>query len=686
MSWEVRTMPSATRSSDRQGWFSMALFRKNAVRFWPLWVGYGVLQFFILDMNLIQGWGFQHMDAAARTEAMRDWVMGCTDSAAVLGGGFGLLFAMALFSYLMNSKAVNFMHGLPIRREGLFFTNFSLGACFFLVPDLIVAVIALLAGAVWGVGLFGVTAAWLVSQVLVGLFFFSFAVCCAMFTGHILALPVFYGILNVLVAGLSVLTDATLNTLLVGYDGEGLFSSTFTRWCTPVWHLTNKLAPRTVYNDLGKYSSMELPGLTAALAYAFVLCAVFTSIALWVYHARELERAGDVVTVGWMRPVFQYGLGFCVGLAGGVSVYQTFFSRSGKDWVFIAFVALWAIVGAFAGRMFLKKTLRVFADGWKGPAVLGVCMFLLLAGVRMDLTGYQRWTPDAGQVKSISVSGVNSAPWDQANHSYLTLKDSGDIQAFLDFQKALVAHLDDLRGEKNYNYYDHLDENGYDTYAEKYLNVTYEMADGSIKGRNWDDIPITAEALDDPNSYAAKLQAFINRPNVVKALYRGDFMDDREISYEAVAGWLDNVRAFEYAEKYPEAEGSVIQYPETVDESLYVTDEMNIDVETQARIKETQFDLDAAEVKTLWAAVQKDMAAGDLGRRYLLDNKERYDNCYQTDLCLQFLYTFTNRDGERDSGTWTMEIALQKSATETLKALDDMGYTSMLAPWVMGEK
>lgn len=685
MNWEVRTMLSAMRSSDKKGWFSATLFRKNAVRFWPLWVGYGVLQFFILDMNLIQGWGFQHMDAAARTEAMRNWVMNCTDSAAVLGGGFGLLFAMALFSYLMNSRAVNFMHGLPIRREGIFFTNFALGACFFLIPDLITALIALLAGAVWGVGLFSVTAVWLVSQVLVGLFFFSFAVCCAMFTGHILALPVFYGILNVLVAGLSVLTDATLNTLLIGYDGEGLFSSTFTRWCTPVWHLTNKLSPRTVQNDLGWYSRLEIPGLTAALAYAVVLCAVFTSIALWVYHARELERAGDVVTVGWMRPVFQYGLGFCVGLAGGVAVYQAFFYNSGKDWVFIAFVAAWAVVGAFAGRMFLKKTLRVFADGWKGPVVLGVCMFLLLAGVRMDLTGYQRWTPDAGQVKSISISGVNSAPWDQGNYTSLTLEDPEDIQAFLDFQKELVAHLDDLRGERDYDYSDRTDENGYDTYAKKYLNVTYEMTDGSIKGRNWDDVPITAEALSDPNSYAAKLQAFINRPNVVKALYRGDFMDDREISYEAVAGWLDNVRAFEYAEKYPEVEGSVIEYPETVAEGP-AAETWDVDVESAQAAKETQFDLDADQVKALWEAVQKDMAAGNLGRRYLLDNKERYDNCYQTDLCLQFLYTFTNRDGERDSGTWTMEIALQKSATETLNALDDMGYTSMLAPWVLPEK
>lgn len=676
MSWEVRTMPSVTRSSEKQGWFSMALFRKNAVRFWPLWVGYGVLQFFILDMYLIQGWGFRRMDAAARAETMRDWVMGCTDSAATLGAFFGLLFAMALFSYLMNSKAVGFMHSLPIRREGLFLTNFALGLGFFLVPGLAVAVIAALAGAFWGVNLLGVTAAWLVSQVLVGLFFFSFAVCCAMFTGHILALPVFYGILNVLVAGLSVLTDVTLDALLIGYDGNGFFSSDLTRWCTPVWHLTGKLSPRPVYNDLGRYSQMEIPGLTAGLAYAFVLCAVFTSIALWVYRARELERAGDVVTVGWMRPVFQYGLGFCLGLAGGVAVYQAFFSRTGQNWIFIGLVALWAVVGAFIGRMFLKKSLKVFTDGWKGPAALGACMLLLLAGVRMDLTGYQRWTPDAGKVKSISISGIGSAPWDRADHAYLSITDPDDIQAFLDFQKTLLSDLNVLRGEEDYNYYDRIDEDGYNTYAEKYLSVTYEMTDGTFKGRDWDSIPITAENLNVITSYDYKLQAFLNRPSVVKKLYRADFMDDPEISFEVVGGWLNNVGEGFY--DLDETYGVGIPLDPATGEPIaeqYPDREKGGD----------QIDLGADQAKVLWEAVQKDMEAGNLGRRYLLDNKERYENCYQTDLCLQFLYTFTDRDGERDSSTWTMDIALQKSGAETMSVLDGMGYGLTLVPWDTAE-
>ena len=49
----------------------------------------------------------------------------------------------------------------------------------------------------WGAALSALMA-WLLAQSGVCLFFFSFAAFCAMFTGHILALPAFYGILNVL--------------------------------------------------------------------------------------------------------------------------------------------------------------------------------------------------------------------------------------------------------------------------------------------------------------------------------------------------------------------------------------------------------------------------------------------------------------------------------------------------------
>ena len=97
-----------------------------------------------------------------------------------------------------------------------------------------VGLLALLAEVRLGVFCAGGVLRWLMVQMFVGMFFFSFAVCCAMFTGHILALPVFYGVLNALVLGVSTMTDISMTSQLIGYSTRSALSSTVAvRWLTP---------------------------------------------------------------------------------------------------------------------------------------------------------------------------------------------------------------------------------------------------------------------------------------------------------------------------------------------------------------------------------------------------------------------------------------------------------------------
>ncbi len=343
-------MASAKSSFKETGLFSPTLLKKNFTRFWPLVLLYFAAQFFSLDMPILS----QVASSSNRSDFFRGLVCDYMTAAPVMSVFFGVLFAMALFSYLMNNRPVAMLHALPIRREGIFLTNYATAFGFFLIPDVFAAGIALAGTAGWGVNILPEIALWFMVHLVVGMFFFSFAVCCAMFTGHILALPVFYGILNVLVTGVAFLMDTALNTLLMGYSGNTLSNADLTRWCTPAWQLTYLLRWDVEYADNGETLLRTCPGLTAAFGYSIVLFAVFTAIALWVYRLRELERAGDVVTVGWVRPVFQYGLGFCVGLTGGVWVYERFFYGH-SPWTFIILAALFAVVGAFMGRMFLKR-------------------------------------------------------------------------------------------------------------------------------------------------------------------------------------------------------------------------------------------------------------------------------------------------------------------------------------------
>lgn len=70
----------------------------------------------------------------------------------------------------------------------------------------------------WGEAL-AALAVWLLVQSGTALFFFSFAAFCAMFTGHILALPAFYVILNFLVMVISTLLAELMNRFFYGFPG-----------------------------------------------------------------------------------------------------------------------------------------------------------------------------------------------------------------------------------------------------------------------------------------------------------------------------------------------------------------------------------------------------------------------------------------------------------------------------------
>ena len=626
-------MPFEISSSERKGWFSLALFRKNLARFWPLMVGYGLLQFFLLPMELLSRLNSRYFDYDGTIPATQvaTCILNATDLSVAIGVAFGVLVAMALFSYLMNNRSAGMLHALPIRREGLFLTNWVTGLCFFLGPNLVVGLMALGAEGLCGTVFPMLTFRWFALNTVIAMFFFCFAVCCAMFTGHILALPVFYGVLNVLVLGMGMLVDNAMETLLVGYSGQGIAGSTLSRWFTPVWHLTLKVTENRYWNNAGSFNAAAT---TAALGYCVVLGAAFTLIAVVTYQHRQLERAGDVVTVGWVRPVFQYGVGVCVGLTFGTVLYENFFDAFGP-WALVLGVALCAVVGSFVARMLLKKTLRVFAEGWKGCVALGICMLALLGGARADFFGYQRWVPDPAKVVGVRLDSVSSAPFDSGGYGLLTQEE--EVEAVTRMHAALVAHLDELEEAQQGGIYGWT-EGAYETATATWMRLEYEMADGSFQTRRYQDVPITAQALADPDSYAAQLQALINRPEMVKRSYLGNIPED-EIT--AIDVWLVNPR--------DEADGTAGEVGLTYSDS-----------------------------QKLWAAVLEDMNAGRF-HRYLLQDRERYENCYYTDLCFDLNRVNYNEAGERETDTWDLRITVQKSATATMKALEELGLTEYLA-------
>lgn len=642
-------MRSGTSSFERGGWFNLTLLKKNLTRFWPLWVLYTGTLFLSLGMPIINlksvvvpkdaitgqtflngavntlGEALRPALQAYMVEQYRDVIHTAMGVAVLLGAVYGCLLAMAFFSYLMNRRSVGMIHALPIKREGLFFTNWLSGLLFVVGPSLLIFLVALLAEA--GKGAVGLEELllWLLVNASVTLFFFDFAVCCAMFTGQLLALPVFYLILNGLVAGMYFLFGMALEVLFIGYGGGRVSAwQPVLEWFTPVIYLTERVTTWDVVElPDGSVRDSLMSGALEGSAYAILAGAALLLIAFWVYRARQMERAEDLVTVSWVRPIFRYGVGVCTGFALGTLLYEYFIH--GGVVGYIVLVTLCAVVGGFAGQMFLRKTLRVLRSGWKGSLTLGVCMLLFLCGIRMDVGGFQSRVPQVEEVEEVYLSGVRSEPSDDASWTSVILEDPKLIGQVVQLHRSLVGDMDKLeqadRGAWEYGY----DDRSLD------LRLSYTMKDGSELERRYDTIPISRADLDDPDSFASRLLALLETPEVLWKNYLFGRWTENPGTLSAVGGSISN---------YSTGENLLLEYE---------------------------------EAQALWRAIQEDINAGRYHRHLFYE--EAGISTREVRISLD-LYGFRtdSETGEEVSSSASMSIMLQVTASSTMEVMEKLGY------------
>ena len=648
MSWEVKTMPSGTSSSERPAlgrtWrkFYPTLYAKNLRRFWPIWSIYFVILLFLLPLSMLSSARYRDM---AEVWVER-YVLNTLSVGIVLNAFFGLFCAMAVFSYLYNAKSAGMLHALPVRREGLFLTNWLSGFTFLAVPNAAIFLITLLAEAAigqvapWGLVL------WMLSMTLVGLFFYSFAVFCAMFTGNLVALPVFYGILNFLVKGLSVLFEALAEAFLFGYYSSD-WVGTLANWFTPVVKLCTQVGPN--YDDWNRGAG-PLRGFSYILLYA-VVGVVFSLLALAVYRRRRLESAGDIVAVSWVRPIFKYGVAFCAAIFLGVYGHAFLFSSLPDNLAsLVLFLVLFGLVGYFAAEMLLRKSFRVFRRSWKGAAVFTLALVLCCAGLQFDLLGFERWVPDPGDIRSVTLRDIASYPYDSGNYAAFTLDDPEDIAAAVALHAAVVEHRDELDGQFFSYAYTYAEEAGaldYQTEGLVHFRLQYTTRSGREITRRY-ELPVSEALLAQPDSPAARLDSLLNRPSAVEKLYA---LPDSAVLFQA----------------------GVNNDYEVSDGSLYTSYQTHTLTEEESAL--------------LLQAVRDDIAAGRLGRRFLLEDRERYQLCYYNDLTLSFYFPNTTggpntQPADVPSGSTLFEvtITLQTTATETIAALEELGLVDGAHP------
>ena len=612
--------------------FNGTLYRKTMARFWPLWALYGLFWMFAIPLNLMNRY-FNYLRWTGGTGTPQDLLLDLAQSipeylapGVWLAALMGLLCAMACFGYLYNNRSACMMHALPMRRETLFVTQYLAGLSFLLLPQL--AVFALTAATEAALGCLALwpLVQWLLAQGGLCLFFYSFAVFCAMFTGHLAALPVFYGVLNLLAFLMTSLVEAVCDLFLYG----------FRSFPSPVWELVDHLSPPVILSNAVSIVSRDdafvlyQPGLVAVYAAAGVALSI---AALLIYRSRHIESAGDVVAVKLVRPLFKYGVALCAGLTGGMFTYELLSGLS--DLTLMGWILFWGLAGYFAAEMLLRKSFRVLA-AWKGAVPLAAVIVLLSLSVHYDWYGFEDRVPQADQVTAVTLNGLHSAPYDDGQGRGLTLEDPEQIALVLQLHRAALALEEENREEESdpQGYteylYEESDPQGYTEYL--YLDLHYELADGTALERGYSALPIVESdrGVEGTLTWAA-----------------GQLLSDRE-NMEQLYGFHDI-----------EANCRLV--------AAYLEDVWN----TQTRQYETVY-IDGSTEK-LWQAMKQDFAEGTIGVRYLFDNSvERMENTCATDL--YFDYEAPPKPGDVGISSYgsSFSITLTPQASHTLALLHEL--------------
>ena len=612
-------------------YFEPTLFRKNLTRYWPIWVLYTLIWFYALPMRCImvvtrnQAWMGE--TPLKQVQSFANQIPDLLEGfGTFMAFTFGVLMAMAVFSFLYNNRAAGMIHSLPVRREGLFLTSYLSGLVCLMAPHLLVWLCTLGAEGLCSgyVDLYTVSL-WLAAQSGMCLFFYSFAVFCGMFTGSLLALPAFYGILNFLAVVLMMLFDVLFEPFLYGYAGMTNAAEDFVWWLTPVVRLAENVRWRNP-NGLG----YRFEGIPELVVYAGVGL-VFAALALLVYRRRHVETAGDVVAVAVVRPIFKYGVALCSGLCFGYWLYALFGINA--PFGLMGSLLLWTAIGYFAAEMLLKKSFRVFR-AWRGCAVVLVLMAVGLTSLRMDAFGFVTRVPDAGRVVSVTVDGMGSYPYDKARHFAFTTEEPALIEKAVALHQVFVdQHQNPIAGQ------------GRDSDYLRF-NVTYTLSNGTTMRRHYGFSVWEGSRLEQP------ARDFYCDPEVAKLSYALDEIDPEH---------LDNVEI-----------SSMWNTANKKNEYFSVT--------TNISLKEQQTALLA-----IYEAVMADFEAGNLGKRYLFDlEDERQNNTCTTDLTIYW----SDYDGGRQTSPqvtvmeeaasyaraiYSTSITLTPHAENTIRVLTELG-------------
>ena len=381
-----------------KSFFNPALLRSDLRRCWPLLAGYTFLWFLILPLRM---WNDVPADlqAAQPEDARRtalEIIGNATTAAIWIHLIFGIVLAMALFSYLSSARGTYGMHSFPASRGCQFRTHvLSCVSCVAVSNVLICLLSAQSGGTHWGASL-----SWLVFSLVTFLLFFSLGIFCCMLCGWLPAMAVAYGAVNCVVIFCRILADGMCSIFYPSYNDTVLSmgQNHIVAWLTPVLRLHLDL--QEMYKD-GSGPLLSATAWKSLLVYGIAALVLLAAGAL-LYRIRRSEASGDTLAFRPLRPVVRWVVGLLGGLGLGL-VLAGMLSCTKNTPALLACIVTLGLACMIGTQMLIARTPRVFGKLW--PELLALCIALvaLCLCIRADVFGYERRVPQVSQVESVGI-------------------------------------------------------------------------------------------------------------------------------------------------------------------------------------------------------------------------------------------------------------------------------------------
>ena len=461
-----------TCNSSKASFFNKTLFFKNVTLFWPLWAAYTLALFIALPISLWLNNSYDGFMYTQSPEQDRLYDLLCVLEIApylTIITIASILFGMAIFHYMYNAKSANMVHSLPVDRRQLFGTNLISGWAFLIIPQIVTAVFALIICASYGVPKSYCVLNWLLVVMAIAIVIYSVVTICAMLTGLLLALPLYVVIaLNFFYWIWAIYTYILMNygfgiDLYYGYDDK----MSIVNLLSPFYAFQQNVAIDKVNLGTPAYPMWEpeVTGVPVLLIYLAVAVVLYF-IAYKIYKKRQIEQAGDLLTVAKLKPVFRWGVGTSGGVFIGLFV-KAVLEETGINLNLLVTVILILLFGGlcyFFAEMFIKKSFRVF----KKKNRIGCAKFtvILLASffVCFGIAKYEEnYVPALDDIESVNL------------YSAYDIKFYGEDRAFVtDIHKRILDNKALLDVEVR---------NPDISYAN--IRITYELKNGRVISRRY---------------------------------------------------------------------------------------------------------------------------------------------------------------------------------------------------------